>query len=77
VDDKYSPKIKLYNVSSGTVGIMKVRKPTYKKTPLIPGNVINLVSWEKKPAYQFKDGKPQARPGVQDLWMKEYKILYA
>ena len=77
VDDKYSPKIKLYNVSSGTVGMMKVRKPLYKKLPLAPGDVIDLLSWERKPAYQFKDGKPQARPGVQDLWMKDYKILLA
>ena len=77
VDDKYSPKVKLYNVASGTVGLMKVRKPLYKKQPLSIGDVIDLLGWQKKPAYQFKDGKPQVRPGVSDLWIQEYKVLSA
>lgn len=77
VDDKYSPKVKLYNVASGTVGLMKVRKPLYKKQPLSIGDVIDLLGWQKKPAYQFKDGKPQVRPGVSDLWIQEYKVLPA
>ena len=75
VDDKYSPKIKLYNVAKGTVGIMKVRKPVYKKAPLQEGDVIDLLSWQQKPAYQYKDGKATVKPGVFDLWIQEYKIL--
>lgn len=77
VDDRYSPKIRLYNVASGTVGLMKVRKPAYKKQPLAPGQVVALRKWEQKPAYQFRDGKPVPKPGVMDLWMQEYAVLPA
>lgn len=77
VDDKYSPKLRLYNVSKGTIGIMKVRKPLFKKTPIKPGDVIDLLGWSKKPAYQYRDGKSSVKPGVYDLWIDEYKILPA
>ena len=75
VDATYSPKVKLYNVARGTVGLMKVRKPTFNKEPLQIGDVIRLESWEKKPAYQYTDGKPKAKPGVYELWMREYSLV--
>lgn len=77
VDDKYSPKVRLYNVAKGTVGLMKVRKPVYNKAPMKEGDVIDLLAWQQKPAFQFKDGKPQVKPGVFDFWIQEYKILSA
>lgn len=72
VDEKYSPKVRLYNIAAGTVGIMKIRKATYKWRPLQPGDVITLLSWQKKPAYHYSNGKPTVRPGVFDLWLEEY-----
>lgn len=72
VDDRYSLKIRLYNIAKGTVGVMKVRKPTFRKQPLKPGDVIRLIEWQKKPAYHFVDGKPSVRQGVFDLWMEAY-----
>ena len=77
VDDKYSPKVKLYNISKGTVGLMKIRKPRYKKDPMQVGNVIFMINWQQKQAYSFKDGKPQAKPGVYDLWLTDYKVVTA
>ncbi len=77
VDDKYSPKIKLYNVAKGTVGLMKVRKPDYASAPMKVGNVIDLLRWEQKPAYQYVDGRRSIKPGIYDLWIREYKILSA
>lgn len=77
VDDKYSPKIRLYNVAKGTVGLMKVKKPLFKKDPFKEGDVIDLLGWQQKPAYQYKDGKSSIKPGVFDLWIQEYKILPA
>ena len=77
VDDKYSPKIKLYNVSKGTVGTMKVKKPIYKKDPMQTGNVIFMIDWQQKQAFSFKDGKPQPKPGVYDNWLTKYKIVSA
>lgn len=77
VDDKYSPKIKLYNIAKGTVGLMKVRKPLYNSNPVKPGDVIDLILWERKPAYQYVDGKRTPKVGVYDLWINAYKIRAA
>lgn len=72
VDDKYSPKIKMYNVAAGTTGVMKMKKPLFKDHPLKEGDVIRLVGWSKKQAYQYVDGKPKAKPGVFDLWIDDF-----
>ena len=75
VDDKYSPKMKLYNVAKGTVGVMKVRKPVYQKAPVKEGDVIRLIGWKRKPAYQYIDGKQTVKDGVFDLWISEYEVI--
>ena len=75
VDDRYSPKMKLYNVAKGTTGVMKVRKPVYKRAPVQEGDVIRLIGWKRKPAYQYVDGKQTIKTGVFDLWIDEYEII--
>ena len=75
VDDKYSPKMKLYNVAKGTVGVMKVRKPVYQKALVKEGDVIRLIGWKRKPAYQYIDGKQTVKEGVFDLWISEYEVI--
>ena len=77
VDDRYSPKLRLYNIASGTVGVMKVKKPLYIRAPVKPGDVIDLLGWKRKPAYGYADGKAVPKPGVYDLWIEDYKILPA
>lgn len=75
VDDKYSPKVKMYNVAKGTVGVMKARKPLYQKKPVAAGDVIRLMEWKREPAYQYTDGKRTVKPGVFDLWMRDYEVV--
>lgn len=75
LDTTYSPKAKLYNVATGTIGTMKIRKPTYNKNPFEIGDVIKMEGWEKKPAYQYVNGKQQAKPGVFVLWIKNYSVM--
>lgn len=75
VDDKYSPKVKLYNVAKGTVGVMKMRKPLYQKKPVDVGSVIRLMEWQRKPAYQYANGERKVKPGVFDLWISDYEVL--
>lgn len=75
VDDKYSPKIKLYNVARGTVGVMKMRKSAYKEKPMREGDVIRLIGWKRRPAYQYIDGKQVTKEGVYDLWIQDYEIM--
>lgn len=75
VDEKYSPKLKLYSVSTGDTGVMKIRKPDFAKDPVKAGDVIKLLGWQKKPAYQYQDGKRSVKPGVTELWMDGYKKI--
>ena len=75
VDTKYSPKVSLYNLATGSTGMMKILKATYKKQPLQVGDVFRLETWQKKPAYQYVDGKPKPKPGVYDLWLNAYTKL--
>lgn len=72
VDEKYSPKIKLYNIQSGTTGEMKMRKKVFVEKPLAIGDIITLDSWEKKPKYQFVNKKPISIPGVHELWINYF-----
>lgn len=75
VDDKYSPKIRMQNISTGTVGVMKVKKQLYNRLPIASGDILKLSEWDKRPAYQFVDGKPIRKEGVFDLWICRYSIL--
>ena len=75
VDAKYSPKLRLYNLASGTVGIMKIRKDLYSSKPLESGHVIHLKGWDRRPAYQFIGGKSKPKQGVTELWIREYTVL--
>ncbi len=75
VDDRYSPKLRLYNLATGSVGMMKVKKDTYRENPLIPGMMIRLLGWERRPAYQFEGGKPINKTGVTELWIRAYTLV--
>ena len=75
VDEKYSPKVKLYNVAKGTTGLMKVKKSYYAEKPLEEGVVIDLLAWKRRPAYQYVNGERKIKPGVYDLWMDDYAIV--
>ena len=66
VDDRYTVNVKMYSVSTGNVGQMKIKKDYYKRNKLNVGDVIDIGHWYKKPAYK--------RPGVTDIWLEEYKV---
>ena len=76
VDDKFSPKIKLYSAATGRVGVMKIKKPIFSKAPLRKGDVIDLLNWVKRPAYRYVDGKSKAIPGVDESWIVAYDVLW-
>lgn len=72
VDEKYSPKIDLYNVTTGTTGRMKVRKDRYGECPLEEGDTIKIEDWVRKDAYSYVDGKAR-KNGEKELWILEYE----
>lgn len=72
VDDRYSPKLRLYNLATGSAGMIKVKKATFLAQPVTPGDVIRLLGWERRQAYQYEDGKPKPKQGVTELWILGY-----
>lgn len=69
IDDKYSPRIKLYNMKSGTNGEMKMKKKDFNEDKLEVGDVIEIRKWEKKPKYKFVNKKAVPIPGTTELWI--------
>ena len=74
VDTKYSPKITLYNISRGTTGLMKIRKPAFNKKPLAAGDILIMKRWHPEQAFTFSGGVRTVKPGVTDLWLDDYEI---
>ena len=73
VDTQYSPKIDLYNAASGTTGRMKIRKQQYNADPLLPGDTIKLVDWDRSPAYAYTNGVRTKKQGEFDLWIRYFR----
>lgn len=76
VNTTYSPKLKLYSVSTGRTGMVKVHKAQFKANPLLVGDVITVSKHKESPAYSYDGGERKVRPGVKDIWMMEYTIDY-
>lgn len=72
LDTRYSPKLRLYNLATGATGLMKMRKDLFKRQPVQPGQLLHITGWERRPAYQFIDGKPKRKAGVTELWIRSY-----
>lgn len=77
VDEKYSPKLKLYNLANGNMGVMKMKKADFKKEEIKSGDVIKLIGWRKSPAYQYIDGKAVRCEGRYNLWITNCEKLTA
>lgn len=75
VDERYSPKLRLYSIATGRTGIMKLKKAAYNAQPLSAGDVLRLIAWERKPSYRYLGGK--ARPDYEhrDVWMTRYERI--
>lgn len=79
VNQRYSPRITLYNLRKGTTGIMKVKKDLYWMNPITEGQVIVVDDWVRRPRYRYapsdsaKRSKPMPIPGQYDLWLTGYR----
>lgn len=74
IDDKYGVKVKLYSVTRGSSGLLKVSRKNYEPSVLSQGNVIYLDQWKKKNRAIFKDGKRIPIKDEYDLWLEKYSI---
>ena len=75
VDDRYSPRVKLCSLATGRTGVMKLKKALFKTKPLEAGEILRLLSWERKPAYTYVDGKARPRHDTCDLWITGYEVV--
>ena len=75
IDDRYSPKLRLYGVASGKTGVMKLKKALFNQQPLAPGSILRLLSWERKPSYRFVDGKAKPIHDQHELWITGYELV--
>ena len=81
VNERYSPRLALYNLRKGTAGVMKVRKDVYWDAPPKAGDVIAVEEWTRRPRYRYSppvDGaraKPRPIPGQFELWINRYRRL--
>lgn len=79
VNQRYSPRIALYNLRKGTTGVMKVKKDLYWMNPITDGQVIVVDDWQRRPRYRYapsdtaKRSKPKPIPGQFDLWLTGYR----
>lgn len=72
IDTKYSPKITLYDLSSGEQMVCKVNKKTYQSKPFDKNDIIQYVT-QSKPKVRLVDGEWIKLP-EQELWITNYII---
>ena len=53
----------------------KLKKALYRYQPLEAGEILKLLSWERRPAFQFVDGKARPRKDTCDLWITDYELV--
>ena len=76
IDNRYSPKIRLYSISTGRIGLMKLKKSLFNSQPIEVGTVLRLISWERRPSYRYADGKSRPDYEHMDLWITAYEKAY-
>ena len=74
VNCKYTPKVTLYRLDTGTTITAKLKKKSYESNPLPSGAIINF-QLETKHGWR-KDENDQWQPDYskQDIWLTHYTI---
>ena len=73
VDDKYSIKVKLYNLRRGVIGEIRIAKKDY--VPLAVGSCIMIEKFRKCAKYTYRNGQKTTVPGEQECWVSKYKVM--
>lgn len=76
VNTKYSPRLQLYSLGSGSQADVKIQKRLYDISPIKEGDIIYTRTFEKKPAVKFVDGHFEDDPSKADVfWLTSYKTI--
>ncbi len=72
INTKYSPKIMIYHLDTGTTTTYKLSKAAYQKNPFDKGQIINFYSQEK-PKSKLVDGA-WVKTSEMEKWISNYLI---
>ena len=73
IDERYTIKVKLYNVQKGTTTVVKIAKKDYRTMGV--GSCIVISKADKRQRYSYKNGVRTAISGETDFWVTNYKVL--
>ena len=74
VDTKYTPKLTLYRLDTGTTMTAKLKKKSYEQNPLPTGAIIKF-STETKPAWKKDENDQWVQDySRSDIWVTNYNI---
>ena len=74
VDTKYTPKLTLYRLDTGTTMTAKLKKKSYEQNPLPTGAIIKFYT-ETKPAWKKDENDQWVQDySRSDVWVINYNI---
>jgi hypothetical protein len=74
VDCKYTPKLTLYRLDTGSTMVAKLKKKSYENNPLPQGSIIKFYT-ETKPGWKKdENGQWQQDFSRSDVWLTNYSI---
>ena len=73
INTKYTPKLTLYRLDTGSTMVVKLNKRSYESNPLPTGAIINFRT-ESKPGWKKVDDKWEVDPTKTDVWLTNYTI---
>lgn len=71
---KYSPKLKLYDLSNGEIKVVKTYSKTYQAQPFNKGAIIRAPHIVQKPKSQMINGKWCKLLDETELWIQSYQV---
>ena len=73
VDDKYSIRVKVYNIRKGNITELRIAKKDYE--PISAGSCIRVDKYRESKKYTYRNGQKTIVPGEKEFWVSEYKIM--
>ena len=73
INTKYTPKLTLYRLDTGSTMVVKLKKKSYEQNPLPTGAIINFKT-ETKHGWKKVDDKWEADLTRMDIWLTNYII---